>query len=416
MCRAHMFRVWLVAVGALVLMVPQVAPAQQGIRVYVDGRLANFDVPPTMVQGRVLVPLRGVFEQLGATVDYDARTQHIMAIRGAQTVELTIGSRQARVNGTPSLLDVPAFTIAGRTMVPLRFVSESLGADVQWVEASRTILIGTTGAAQAPPPPSIQAAPTAQISGRLVAVTTGDNPRIVVRHNGQDSTISVTPETSISRFNTATNTGGSAALGMLQKGDQATVIVNQKNEAVKIVASYRVPPDGKIASVNTVNRIVTLSDSRTYAVMPDANITLNGESANFSALQVGRIAGFSVIEGTNQAYEVHVTIPVYPTAATPPPAAVSVPKIAAPANGTTVGSSFIVQGTAQPGAMVVVRVQPRLLGTAKQAQTTADAKGAWQVAINLDSVPFVSFPYVVSAVQIVSGSQSDPASVEVTVH
>ena len=49
---------------------------------------------------------------------------------------------------------LPAFTIVGRTMVPLRFIIESLGANVQWDEASQTILIGTTGAAQAPPSPT----------------------------------------------------------------------------------------------------------------------------------------------------------------------------------------------------------------------------------------------------------------------
>ena len=403
--------VLLVAVAVMMLLAPQVAPAQQTIRVYIDGRLAHFDVPPTIIQGRVLVPLRGVFEQLGANVDYDARTQHIVAIRGTQIVELTIGSRQATVNGAPRLLDVPAFTMGGRTMVPLRFISESLGADVQWNAASQTILIGTAGAAPAPPPYA-QPAPTTEISGRLVAVTTGENPRIVLRHNGQDSTIIVTPATGIYRFNAETNAGGSAALGTLQKGDLATVTVNQRNEATKIVATYRVPPAGQIANVNRNNRTVTLSDGRTYVVLADADITFNGQSADFSALQPGRIARFSVIGGTNQAYEVNVSTAA---AAVPPPATVSAPRITAPASGETVGSSFRVRGTAQPGAMVVVTVQPRLLGQMRQAQTTVAANGSWRVNISLDSVPFVSFPYVISAVQIFNGTQSDPASVEVNV-
>lgn len=407
--------VLIIVVAAMTLVAPQTAPAQQAIRVYIDGRLTNFDVPPTSVQGRVLVPLRGIFEQLGATVDYDARSQHIVAVRDTQTVELTIGSRQASVNGAARLLDVPAFTINGRTMVPLRFIGESLGASVQWIAASQTILIGTTGAAQAPPPPSTPpvSVSTSEISGRLVAVTTGQNARIVIRHSGQDSTIIVTPATSISRFNVETNAGGSAALGMLQKGDQATATVNQQNEATKVVATYRVPPAAKIASVNQGTRTVTLSDGRTYVVMSDADITLNGQKSDFSALAAGRIALFSVIEGTNQAYEVHVSIPA---AATPPPQGVVAPNITAPANGATVSSSFTVQGTAQPGAMVIVRVQGRLLGDTQQAQTTAAANGAWQMAMSVNALPFISFPYVVSAVQIVNGTQSDPSSVEVTVH
>ena len=104
------------------------------------------------------------------------------------------------------------------------------------------------------------------------------------------------------------------------------------------------------------------------------------------------------------------------TGGLPAPQAVLAPNITAPANGTTVSSSFTVQGTAQPGATVVVRVQGRLLGDTKQAQTTVAANGVWQIAISVDALPFVAFPYVVSAVQIVNGTQSDPASVEGTVH
>ena len=166
------------------------AQSQQAMRVYIDGQLMNFDVPPTIVQGRVLVPLRGVFEQLGATVDYDAQTQHIVAIRGAQTVELTLGSRQARVNAMPSLLDVPAFTIAGRTMVPLRFISEALGANVQWVEASQTILIGTTGVAQAQPLPAGAAQtppPPTYVQGTIDAVDCQAQTVVVDTANSQQT-------------------------------------------------------------------------------------------------------------------------------------------------------------------------------------------------------------------------------------
>ncbi len=410
-----MRRVWclvlvLIAVAALVT---GRAVAQQAIRVYVDGRLVTFDVPPTVIQGRVLVPLRGIFEQMGATVDYDARTQHIVAIRGTQAVELTIGSRQARVNDSPKLLDVPAFTINGRTMVPLRFISESLGASVQWVEASRTILIGSPGAA-APAPPAPQPQPqAATISGRLVAVSTGQNPRIVVRANGQDHTIVVTPETAIFRFNAETQAGGSAPLGALRKGDQVTVETNAQGQATKITATYRVPAAGRISTVNTSNRTVTLADGRSYIVLPDADVTLNGKAADFSAIQAGRVARFSVIEGTNQAYEVHVTVPAASSA--PTPAAISAPTISSPGNGATVASTFTVQGKARPGALVVVQVQPKLLGQTTQVQTTAGSDGSWSVGVSVSSLPFVSFPYVVSAVQIVNGTQSDPASVEVTV-
>ena len=398
------------------------ALAQSVISVYIDGQAVSFDMPPMMMQGRVLVPLRGIFERLGATVDYDARTQHIVAVRGTQTVELTIGSRQARVNDAPTLLDVPALAVGGRTMVPLRFISEALGASVQWVEASRTILIGSPGAAAPPPPaapppqPQPQPQPQAQpqtLTGRLIAVSTGDNPRIVVRSGDQDRTVSVTPGTAIFRFNAETNAGGSAPLGALRKGDQVAVDVNAQNQATKIMATYRVPAAGKITGVNASNRTVTLEDGRTYVVLPDADITLDGKAADFSAIQAQRIARFSVIEGTNQAYEVRVAVPAASTQPAPP--TVGAPTIMSPTSGATVSSTFPVQGKAQAGALVVVKIQPKLLGQTAQAQTTAGADGSWSVNLSVSALPFVAFPYVLSVVQIVHGTQSDPASVEVNV-
>lgn len=398
---------------AVIALLPQLVLAQSAIRVYVDGQPVNFDVPPAYTQGRVLVPLRGIFERLGATVDYDARTGHIVALRGAQSVELTVGSRQARVNNTPRLLDVPAYAVNGRTLVPLRFISESLGATVQWNDASRTVLIGSPGYAGAPvqvPPP--QAAPS-QISGRLMAVSTGQNPVIVVRSSdGQDHTIGVAPDTAILRYNADNNSGGSAPLGALQAGDQVTVIMNGANQASRITATYHVVAAGRIASVNAGTRTVVLANGQAYVVRPDAAITLNGQAADFGAIQNGRVARFSVIAGTNQAYEVRVATPT----AAAPPASVGAPTITAPGNGATVGTTFTVQGTASPGARVQVTAQPKLLGQAAQASTTADAGGRWAVNMSVTSIPLVSFPFVISVVQIVNGTQSDAASIEVSVH
>lgn len=404
-------RVWiaLALVAATAASLPVLAGAQGAIRVFIDGQPVGFDVPPSAVQGRVLVPLRGIFERLGATVDYDTTSQHIVAIRGGQTVELTVGSRQARVDTMPTLLDVPAFTINGRTMVPLRFVSESLGADVQWVAANQTILINSaSGAPTAAAPPIV---PSGEVSGRLMAATTGQHPQVVVRANGQDHTYVVTPQTSIFRFNADTNTGGSAPLGALHAGDRV-VVDSSGNQATKITATYRVVPGGRIAHVSAGNRMVTLADGTAFAVLPDAVITLNGQAADFSALQNGRIARFSVVQGTNQAYEVVVTTP---STAAPVPVTMTVPTITSPGNGTSVGNSVTVQGRAQSGAGVVVTAQPRLLGQAVRATTTADANGNWQVTMNLQSFPMAQFPYVISAVQIVNGAQSDAASIEVNV-
>lgn len=120
--------------------------ANAQIRVELNGDPVRFyGTQPKELDGRVMVPLRGVLEKMGATVDWDAGSQTVRAAKGDMELELPIGSRTARINNRSVRLDVPAMTMAGSTMVPLRFVSEALGADVAWSGRSQTVMISTDG-------------------------------------------------------------------------------------------------------------------------------------------------------------------------------------------------------------------------------------------------------------------------------
>ena len=106
------------------------------VRVVIDGGLMLFpDQQPIQSNGRVLVPLRGVFERLGAEVDWDAPNQTVTAYKRGVRVTLAIGKYDAIVNEQNVHMDSPARLIGGSTMVPLRFVSEALGAEVSWNDA-----------------------------------------------------------------------------------------------------------------------------------------------------------------------------------------------------------------------------------------------------------------------------------------
>lgn len=129
------------AAPCLLAMMMSYAASAAPIQAELNGRDLYFDQPPVMQDGRVLVPLRGIFENLGADVLYDPSTRRIKATGDSSVVELTLGERQALVNGKMTYLDVPAGTIGGRTMVPLRFVSEAMGADVRWQSADQTVVI-----------------------------------------------------------------------------------------------------------------------------------------------------------------------------------------------------------------------------------------------------------------------------------
>jgi hypothetical protein len=126
----------------------------QHITVVVNGQVMTFDQPPVMRAGRVFVPMRAIFERLGATVVY-SNGQINATTGGGRAVHLTIGSTQGTINGQGFTMDVAPFTIAGRTEVPLRFVAQSLGAGVNWDANSETVYIkpgaGAPGANYTPP-------------------------------------------------------------------------------------------------------------------------------------------------------------------------------------------------------------------------------------------------------------------------
>lgn len=105
---------------------------KSGIVVYIDGKRVYFDVPPQIEGGRTLVPLRAIFEALGCKVNWDSKTKNITATKGETKISLTLGSKKANINGVETILDVPAKEMNGRTLVPIRFVSEFFGTSVNW--------------------------------------------------------------------------------------------------------------------------------------------------------------------------------------------------------------------------------------------------------------------------------------------
>ena len=122
--------------------------ADDGIKIVIDGETVTFDQMPVLKNDRTLVPMRGIFETLGATVDWEETTQTVTGTKDDISVTLTIGDTNAKVNGKNVTLDVPAMTISDRTMVPVRFISESLKCDVDWDGDTNTVIITSNAAAQ----------------------------------------------------------------------------------------------------------------------------------------------------------------------------------------------------------------------------------------------------------------------------
>jgi hypothetical protein len=116
------------------------------IKVTIDDDLIRFpDTQPMMVASTILVPMRGVFENMGASLTWDKPTQTVTAQRGEHHVKLVMGKNTAEVDGAAVPLNQPAIVVQGRTMVPLRFLGQSLGVKVDWLPADRTVAIKTGG-------------------------------------------------------------------------------------------------------------------------------------------------------------------------------------------------------------------------------------------------------------------------------
>jgi serine protease Do len=117
--------------------------AETPIKILIDGKLQTYDQSPIQESGSVMVPMRGIFESLGATLEWDTKTQTVSAYKGNTIIVITIGNNSAYINGSPVKLAIKAQSINGRTLVPLRFVSEALGGEVIWDGTNRTVLIST---------------------------------------------------------------------------------------------------------------------------------------------------------------------------------------------------------------------------------------------------------------------------------
>ena len=128
------------------------ALASDEITVLIDGQPVQFaDQEAVIVDGRTLVPVRGVFEQLGFVVNWNPQTQQATLSGDDAVIIITIGSNVFTTNGTSYTLDVSAQTIGGRTMLPLRLVLESVAMSLDWISETFTVVITSGGAGEQTP-------------------------------------------------------------------------------------------------------------------------------------------------------------------------------------------------------------------------------------------------------------------------
>lgn len=322
------------AVGASTFAIALPASAQ-GINVFVDGTVVNFaGVPPTNQDGRLLVPLRGVFEALGAQVDYNAGTRTIDALRGDVRLQLTIGSSTAYVNGSPVRLDAPATTSLGRTLVPLRFVGEALGAKVNWDSGTRSVVINSPAVSipgpnplpfptptptpnptptPDPNPPVQQPEGDETVTGTLINVDEARNGRITIRNNNVESIYTLTRNATIERRplinrstidNPSFGTTTRISAADLRVGEPVELTLERRSRVSRVVAM----PSVSVARVLSAqgNRIV-LDDGRQTPFIIGSNLRYvgpQGREMNTADLRRGDEVVVFISPDDRRAYQI----------------------------------------------------------------------------------------------------------------
>ena len=169
------------AAAACVAAAGTAAMAADDVKVYVNGEQLAFDVPPMIENERTLVPMRAIFEALGAEVSWDGETATVTAVKGDDTQRITIGSNILYINGSGIELDVPARIVDERTLVPVRAVAESFDAKVDWDGKTQSVLITAENQPEPTDPPSAALLPLDTLSDADMAKLT--EHKQLIRYN-----------------------------------------------------------------------------------------------------------------------------------------------------------------------------------------------------------------------------------------
>ena len=126
---------------AMVISISQSAFAAENITVILNGNKLNFDVQPCIINDRVMIPVRTIFEKLGAEVNWHQNTRTIIASKAEIMVSLTIDIEKIIVNDKEKIIDTSPCIVNGRTLVPIRAISEAFNMDVIWNQQTQTVTI-----------------------------------------------------------------------------------------------------------------------------------------------------------------------------------------------------------------------------------------------------------------------------------
>jgi hypothetical protein len=187
------------------------------IKTFVNGKALDTDVPPFVQSGRTLVPVRAIVASLKANVQWDPTTQTVTIQRGDNTIELQIGSNEYLLNGEKGTIDVPAILKNGRTFLPLRAISQLLGAKVDY-ESEGNIAAVEDGSSATDTDSSTQTG----VSGTDPTSQTGTTSTDTTTQAGVTTTDTTSQTSTTTSADTTTQTAVSGTAATSQTGATST--------------------------------------------------------------------------------------------------------------------------------------------------------------------------------------------------
>ena len=127
---------------SLLCLIPTVsAYSEKVISLEIDGTVIRTEVPPTVIGGRTMVPVRDIFEACGANVTWDPATKKITGSKGGKNVVMQVGSNKLYMNSSVATMDCTPVIIEGRTLAPARYVALGFGGTTQWDALNKVVVI-----------------------------------------------------------------------------------------------------------------------------------------------------------------------------------------------------------------------------------------------------------------------------------
>lgn len=284
------------------------------VTVELDGKEIEFDVDPQIIDGRTMVPLRKIFEELGAKVKWDGDTQTVTARKSSKTVTLSVGSSELTIDKGDNVsetiaLDVPAQVVSGRTLVPARAISESFGADVDWDEKTRTVILTTAAdddswkenTGEIDLSEMTVSGDGAEVSDGKITITKGGDFTVTGTLDGGSIVVSTDGRVKL-RLEGASITAYGEPCIFIENADKAYITaadgtenalkaVNSENGAVYAKDNLEIKGKGALSVTSDASHAIKASDNLT---VENGNITINAAGDGIHVNDTFKMTGGSL--------------------------------------------------------------------------------------------------------------------------